>query len=576
MTMLKSLCNIWILSSLTVVCFLLAPTPSLATPSLPHPLTPSHTTTTTTTTSPLDNEKITLILNKGLLKTNEIIDRIMTKWNIKEFPNFLKSGAMPKSSWDIMKVKFQAKILDGILHVLKPKKSPKFIMTFTGSSVTAGHDSFFNQSFSELTGIVMSEAMSVFNIDVISRNVALGNNPCLPYDVCVKTFAGKDSDLVHWEQSFNCDARDPRFKFLYEQFIRQVLSFQNNAIVVFSNSATPNWEKDKCKDPKPKPDITSDDKILLEKLEADPIQIPTELNKREINNIWSGISGMLNKYNAAGMQFFDHEHYDKYKCHGPYVPEWQCCSASWHPSILGHQVRADHHAFFWLLIFRDAIQFIQTSLKTTNIEDLSKTMKKHLKSEKKYALVEPMYESKYSDSLQCYTTFQPHADESMSLDKLVLPNNDNTPGFKMDIFEQLTEPGVLKKARKMGYKDFKHMLYGNKDSGVLSLKATVTSEGNSFLCQPPGNWGKLPKGFTNMWECGTEIYLTPNVPESEMNTFLFQKDKARSVSYTQKSPKDSQSWLCVDFDSPLPVGTHVLTVVPTTDQKIGFAYLLIP
>lgn len=55
-----------------------------------------------------------------------------------------------------------------------------------------------------------------------------------------KSFAGKDSDLVHWEQSFNCDARDSRFKFVYEQFIRQVLSFQNNAVVVFSNSAVSN------------------------------------------------------------------------------------------------------------------------------------------------------------------------------------------------------------------------------------------------------------------------------------------------------------------------------------------------
>mmetsp|Transcript_36477 Transcript_36477/g.67952 ORF Transcript_36477/g.67952 Transcript_36477/m.67952 type:complete len:546 (-) Transcript_36477:123-1760(-) len=514
------------------------------------------------------------LLDEGLMKTNEIINRMMIKWQITEFPNFLKSGAMPKSSWDILKVKFQGKILDGLLS---PKGETKFIMTFTGSSVTAGHDSFFNQSFSELTGQVMNEALSIFNIEAVSRNVALGNNPCLPYDVCVKTFAGKDSDLVHWEQSFNCDARDPRFKFVYEQFIRQVLSFQNNAIVVFSNSATPNWDKDKCKSPKPKPAISTDDKHLLEKLTSDPIQIPTELNKREITNVWSGISGMLNKYKAAGMQFFSHEHYDKYKCHGPYVAEWQCCSASWHPSILGHQIRADHHAFYWLLILRDAIQFIQTSLKNSEtLDDLSKKMKKHLKAEMKYAIAEPMHESKYSDGLQCYTTFQPHTDESMSLDKLVLPNNDNTPGFKMDIFEMLTEPGVVKKARKMGYKDFKHMLYGNKDSGVLSLKTIVTAKGNSFLCQPPGNWGKLPKGFTNMWECGTEVYLTPNVPVGDMQSFVFQKDKATRISYTQKALTDSQSWLCVDFDSPLPIGSHVLTVVPTTDQKIGFAYLLIP
>lgn len=519
------------------------------------------------------DDKFLQLLETGLSKTDEIINRMMNKWQITEYPNFLKSGAMPKSSWETLKVKFQSKILDGMQQ---PEGGTKFIMTFTGSSVTAGHDSLFNQSFSELTGTIMSEALSVFHIETVSRNAALGNNPCLPYDVCVKSFAGKDSDLVHWEQSFNCDARDSRFRFVFEQFIRQVLSFQNNAIVVFSNSATPNWSKDKCKEKKPKPAITDGDKKLLEKLKSDPIKVATELNKKEITHIWSGISGMLDKYQAAGLQFFGHEHYDQYKCHGPYVPEWQCCSASWHPSILGHQLRAAHHSFFWLLIFRDAIQFLHTSLQSTTVEALSKKMKKHLKSEMKYAIADPMYESKYSDGIKCYTTFQPHYDQSMSLDKLVLPSNDKTPGFSMDIFESLTEPQVVKKAHRMGYKDFKHMLYGNIDSGVLSLKMTITAQGNSFLCQPPGNWGKLPSGFTNLWECGTEVYLTPDVPDSELQSFLFQKEKARRVSYTQKELKDSQSWLCVDFDSPFPMGSHVLTVVPTTKQKIAIAYLLLP
>lgn len=28
----------------------------------------------------------------------------------------------------------------------------------------------------------------------------MGNNPCIPYDVCVKAFAGNEADIVHWEQ----------------------------------------------------------------------------------------------------------------------------------------------------------------------------------------------------------------------------------------------------------------------------------------------------------------------------------------------------------------------------------------
>jgi hypothetical protein len=52
---------------------------------------------------------------------------------------------------------------------------------------------------------------------------------------------------------------------------------------------------------------------------------------------------------------WSHSHYEAYKCHGPYVKNWACCSASWHPSLLGHELRAAHYSYFWLLIFKDAL-----------------------------------------------------------------------------------------------------------------------------------------------------------------------------------------------------------------------------
>ena len=69
-----------------------------------------------------------------------------------------------------------------------------------GSSVTAGHDSPFNKSFPVLTGNVMGPAFEAAGLKLVTRNAAMGNNPCLPYDVCVRPFAGRDADIVHWEQ----------------------------------------------------------------------------------------------------------------------------------------------------------------------------------------------------------------------------------------------------------------------------------------------------------------------------------------------------------------------------------------
>jgi len=118
------------------------------------------------------------------------------------------------------------------------------------------------------------------------------------------------------------------------------------------------------------------------------------------------------------------------------------------------------------------------------------------------------------------------------------------------------------------------MLHGNKENGQLSLHIQVRKVGNSFLCQPPGNWGKLPEGFKNFWECDTELYLTENVENKD--SFVFDSSHAKRLSYTQKNPKDSQTWLCVDIDDTLPIGQHVLTVVPTGEDQVSFAYLLLP
>jgi hypothetical protein len=136
------------------------------------------------------------------------------------------------------------------------------------------------------------------------------------------------------------------------------------------------------------------------------------------------------------------------------------------------------------------------------------------------------------------------------------------------------EPAIVNKAKARGYRDFKYMFYGNKDSSPLSLRVDVQVLGTSFICQPPGNWGKLPNGFLNLWECDTKMYLTENV--ADVTSFSFAPEKAREVKYVQKHAADSQMNLCVEFEGQLPLGHHVLTVVPTTENKITLAYLILP
>ena len=92
------------------------------------------------------------------------INTIYDRWKVAEYPKFLKSCSMHKSAWDLMKLKFVSKIIaahEQQQHSLSPGNndhkheiaSPvSFIMSFLGSSVAAGHDSYFNQSYPVLVG----------------------------------------------------------------------------------------------------------------------------------------------------------------------------------------------------------------------------------------------------------------------------------------------------------------------------------------------------------------------------------------------------------------------------------------
>ena len=123
----------------------------------------------------------------------------------------------------------------------------------------------------------------------------------------------------------------------FEQFIRQALMIPTKPVVVFSESPSPNWQEKDCngKDTSD-PILQEDDLIRLQNLEKDPMKIFTEINKLE--GFWGQADVLFREYKMAGIQSWVHSHYEKYKCRGPYVKSWGCCSASWHPSILGHEV----------------------------------------------------------------------------------------------------------------------------------------------------------------------------------------------------------------------------------------------
>ena len=75
------------------------------------------------------NEELVAKLDASASTTKKSIDDIFNEWQIDKYPNFLKSCFMSKMSWELMKLKFQKKILTALS---KPAEKTKFVISFTG------------------------------------------------------------------------------------------------------------------------------------------------------------------------------------------------------------------------------------------------------------------------------------------------------------------------------------------------------------------------------------------------------------------------------------------------------------
>lgn len=525
-------------------------------------------------------------LDVAIQKTEEILSYLAARWQIDEYPNFLLSPIISHTSWQALKLKFERKILSALLGSTN-RSDISFVMSFTGSSVTAGHDSPSNLSFSIVTRALMLPAFDSMGLKLISRNAAIGNNPCIPYDLCTRTFAGSDADLVHWEKSYNCNPSEPRHRFIFEQFIRQTMVLPSNPIVVFSDSIVPNWDSKECisSSMMKQLKLSRIDNRLKQLLNMSLADLAQSLNRLNQSELWRGLHEIASAYKTMGVQFWTHSHYDAYKCRGPYIAAWGCCSAVWHPSILGHELVASHFAYFWLLIFKDALLTVREKVKSSarnhfELQRLRDLADKHIRSELKHLPTKPLYPSNFIDGMKCYTTFEPRASDEGSLLSLVVNNqlkadDQSMKFFGFTIYENLTRPDIIDSARRRGYRDFKYMLYGNNESLPLNLFVSIERSGYLFICQPPSNWDKHPSGFGNLWDLEPQLWLSDSFSSSLGEELVL--NNSRMLRYSRANPMlENLERICVVTDDFIPLGNHVLTIKPLTISFVMISYLLIP
>lgn len=346
------------------------------------------------TYSPTQCSKYSKTLQKIVQKKEEII----SKWDVKRLPLFYKSIDLDEKSWNI----FKLNILNAVLQenfANKESFSTKssqttqkfpsnFVIGVTGSSVNAGHDNYINETISFLLNDSLYDVFTSINVKLDVRNVAIGNNPCIPYDICALTHAGRDLDILLWEQSFNCG----RSTSALESFTRNFYQTSTDKLtsIFYYLSGNPFWNSNICTssydenfDPSvhTNPSFNKNDyeeialiksKLILYKEKKFVTPLDEKLSKLTFKAIANKndllkTSHALNDNNIKISEAY-HEislveinvgPLNEYKCIGPYTKDFAVKSpgggAQWHPGRLGHQLRSDIMSFLILSILEEVI-----------------------------------------------------------------------------------------------------------------------------------------------------------------------------------------------------------------------------
>jgi hypothetical protein len=126
----------------------------------------------------------------------ELSDKIYQRF---EFHNdvtrqfFFITLNIPERGWDILKYKMAKKMLDG---------HSTFLMIFSGTSVTAGYDNHFNESYPMVFEKRMRPIFDALRIKLVVRNIAQRRVSCHMSNFCLEAMGGPDADFIGWENSY--------------------------------------------------------------------------------------------------------------------------------------------------------------------------------------------------------------------------------------------------------------------------------------------------------------------------------------------------------------------------------------
>ena len=448
-----------------------------------------------------------------------------------------------------------------------------FTISVSGTSVTAGHDNYFNQAYPAIWEQRMLKSFEASGLNLTIRNHAMGNNPANPAAICLDALLGYDTDVAVWE--FAMMTAGPSRIPATELWIRNALGLPRQPALLFldGGSGARNIEDKRYNN-----EIV-DGKLVPRKGKAN------KFIEKGFQS-YSGHGHALNHYKDFGVHG-----------HGEYEAIWTLDTlpeyswkhlqgddkpnpgGSWHPSPHGHELRGDILAYTYLGLLKQSIEralefldvnFFQTPNKPENNNRLPFDIYNSNHAPKYQPLpdileCDPVYCSR---PFTCWTMYQPRSmhhmaklvdspeiDESESTVSTTIDLSDTN--MKITLYEQ--DVTAVQKGIElgMGYLDRKYHLPISKATGPITLSFDATpkehsdsQEGILFLCNPPAVWNKRPEGVA---EFDNEF----------VNVFI--DDKKATLQQIKSDSKGSFA-PCLQATTKLSRGKHTVKIEVTDDN----------
>eukprot|EP00611_Tribonema_gayanum_P032799 TRINITY_DN992_c0_g1_i4.p1 TRINITY_DN992_c0_g1~~TRINITY_DN992_c0_g1_i4.p1 ORF type:complete len:592 (-),score=136.18 TRINITY_DN992_c0_g1_i4:586-2331(-) len=483
-------------------------------------------------------------------------------------------------------------ILERMLGAIVHQRN--FHMSFTGISVTAGHDNLKEQAYPWQFGEIMGPIFAHAGVNFTSSNGAMGNNGILPYSYCMEAHAGSHPDIVSWEMGMMVEGTPcfPKSEFL-EYWIRNVVALPSQPIpVVLEAVSTRRW----CPGNRDLTYYNYDFNQMFGRCFGDHPSVQ-ERHKDHMEYYKEfGIHAMhldaLLSQNTCDDDQFDVDHLYGNKVGTPFI-------RNWHPGPRGHRLMAETLAANYLHLLLPGLKHLSNAapgLKRHMLEDEEyvSSLAAKLDLPPEPARWQPLPMPNFctleqcvkAGSYNCLTSYYPNLEESLQLKNHVTQSNFNGTERTAYLPQIPEEWEMLLNEPTWEIHDFdfhntsypidrKWVLAGDKRSGSVNIQFTTervstNSMGHAWTSEPIVVCRQLPPQQLDEEKAAQHI-------DSISNMWFMIDSKPSGAS--RMPPDFGDRSVCWTLDERVGNGDHLLTITPLkegAENLVRISHVIVP